>query len=111
MLKNFNTVYTLNIQHFKGDQKIEFTLVETCAEFYKNIDFAEFDFSDVKGQESIKRCLEIAATGAHNIILICFPESGKIMNAKRLPSILPPMTLREAIETTRTYSIISNTKN
>ena len=78
------------IQHFNGDKKMEPTLVDTRAEFYKNIDFPEFDFSDVKGQESIKRCMEIAAAGGHNIILIGPPGSGKTMLAKRLPSILPP---------------------
>ena len=77
----------------------------------KKIDFPEFDFSDVKGQESIKRCMEIAAAGGHNIILIGPPGSGKTMLAKRLPSILPPMTLDEALETTKIHSVIGNTKN
>jgi magnesium chelatase family protein len=70
------------IIHFNGNQKIEPTIVDTRAEFYKNIDFPEFDFSDVKGQESIKRCMEIAAAGGHNIILIGPPGSGKTMLAK-----------------------------
>jgi magnesium chelatase family protein len=99
------------IDHFNGAKKIEPTLVDTRAEFYKNIDFPEFDFSDVKGQESIKRCMEIAAAGGHNIILIGPPGSGKTMLAKRLPSILPPMTLDEALETTKIHSVIGNTKN
>ena len=77
----------------------------------KKIDFPEFDFSDVKGQESIKRCMEIAAAGGHNIILIGPPGSGKTMLAKRLPSILPPTTLDEALETTKIHSVIGNTKN
>ncbi|MDW5289870.1 YifB family Mg chelatase-like AAA ATPase [Formosa sp. PL04] len=93
------------IDFFKDGKPLEETIINTREEFYKNLDFPEFDFADVKGQESIKRCMEIAAAGGHNIILIGPPGSGKTMLAKRLPSILPPMTLHEALETTKIHSV------
>lgn len=98
------------IEHFDSNKHIAPTIVNTREEFYKHLDLPEFDFSDVKGQESIKRCMEIAAAGGHNIILIGPPGSGKTMLAKRLPSILPPMTLHEALETTKIHSVVGRVK-
>jgi len=97
------------IDFFNENTPLEETIVDIEAEFYNQLENPEFDFADVKGQESIKRCMEIAAAGGHNIILIGPPGSGKTMLAKRLPSILPPMTLGEALETTKIHSVAGRT--
>lgn len=93
------------IAFFKGEAELEKTVLNTREEFFSRLDAYEFDFSDVKGQQNIKRALEIAAAGGHNVILIGPPGSGKTMLAKRLPSILPPLNLPEALETTKIHSV------
>lgn len=88
-----------------GKITLEPTVVDTRKEFYDQQHSYEFDFSEVRGQENVKRALEVAAAGGHNLLMVGAPGSGKSMMAKRLPTILPPFTLEESLETTKIHSV------
>ena len=93
-----------------GETTLEQTIVNTREEFFGSLNHFDLDFSDVKGQENVKRAIEVAAAGGHNIIMVGPPGAGKSMMAKRVPTILPPMTLNEALETTKIHSVTGSMK-
>ena len=93
------------IRFLNGEEDIPHYNVDLERDFYAKQSAFPFDFSEVRGQESVKRAFEVAAAGGHNLIMIGPPGSGKSMMAKRLPSILPPMTINESLETTKIHSV------
>jgi magnesium chelatase family protein len=98
------------VKFFEGSFSLPKAVIDIDAAFSSQIEKMEFDFSEVKGQENIKRALEIAAAGGHNVILIGPPGAGKTMLSKRLPSILPPLSMEEALETTKIHSVAGKGK-
>ena len=95
----------MRLSGFSRAIRFQPTIINTREEFFSTQYDFDVDFTDVKGQENIKRALEIAAAGGHNAILIGPPGAGKTMLAKRLPTILPPLSLQEALETTKIHSV------
>lgn len=105
-IKVYGVKHILDVVGFlAGTTSLEPTRINTREEFYANQSSFDFDFDEVKGQENVKRAFEVAAAGGHNIILVGSPGCGKSMMAKRLPSILPPLSLAESLETTQIHSI------
>lgn len=105
-IKVYGVNHINEVINFLNDQSdLQQTIVNTREEFYTQQNTFDFDFAEVKGQENVRRALEVAAAGSHNLIMIGSPGSGKSMMAKRLPSILPPLSLGESLETTKIHSV------
>jgi magnesium chelatase family protein len=105
-LKVYAADNIIDVIHFFDEKaKLEQVIVDPRKEFYANQALLDCDFSDVKGQENVKRAIEVACSGGHNMLLIGSPGAGKSMLAKRIPTILPPLTLSESLETTKIHSV------